>query len=250
LPARSNSAFCERDKIRINPNAGVRVETVAQELPVLIIDDFYLDPDEVRAEALGASYDLSIAYYPGRHATISGLAVQTVIGHVCRILNAVGDVVYSPEAFLTDFSIVTTRPADLLAEQKHPHIDPTPILGLVYLNPSNPIGTSFYENMVMQTRCIRSEADATRLTEFLKTDGKLHEPPGYDLSGSAFWRKYYTIEGRYNRLVIYPGNFFHAIDMQAFPDKLEIEEARLTQRFICQTVQQIDDGVEPAERRT
>ena len=216
----------------------MRVETVLNELPILVVDNFYTDPDAVRAEALQARFDQSIAFYPGRHAAIKGPLLDTVIAHICRILNAVGDVRYIPETFDSDFSIVTTRPSDMLAGQKHPHIDPTPILGLVYLNPTNPVGTSFYENTIMETRCIRSAEQAARLTEIMQTEGKTFEPVGYDISTSALWRKYHTIVGQYNRLVVYPGNFFHAIDIQNIPEKLAMAEVRLTQRFICQKVDQ------------
>ena len=108
----------------------------------------------------------------------------------------------------------------------------------VKVNPTNPVGTSFYENTIMETRCIRSAEQAARLTEIMQTEGKTFEPVGYDISTSALWRKYHTIVGQYNRLVVYPGNFFHAIDIQNIPEKLAMAEVRLTQRFICQKVDQ------------
>lgn len=215
----------------------MRVETVLGELPIVVVDDFYADPDAVRDEALKADYDLSIAFYPGRHATVATSAARFVIAHICRILNAIGDVGYEPDTFNTDFSIVTTRPADLLAGQKHPHIDPTPILGLVYLNPADPVGTSFYENTVMNTRRIASTAEAERFGEIMDLERTRREPVGYDVSTSSLWRKYHTIEGRYNRLVIYPGNFFHAIDIREIPEKIEMAHVRLTQRFICTKIE-------------
>lgn len=236
--------------IIINLNAGVRVETVQNELPILIVDDFYADPDVVRADALNARFDQSIAFYPGRHAVIDGPALQAVIGHICRILNAVGDVGYRQDAFSSDFSIVTTRPSDMLGGQKHPHIDPTPILGLVYLNPANPVGTSFWENIVTGTRCIRTPQETTRHNEVMANEGKQHEPDGYIASSSPLWRKYHTIEGRYNRLVFYPGNFFHSIDIVKIPEKLEMTDVRLTQRFICQQVSQAAHGGAMKEQRT
>jgi hypothetical protein len=217
------------------------------ELPILIVDDFYADPDSVRAEALQANYDRSVAFYPGRHADLCGPALEKVIAHICRILNAVGDVGYNPADFVSDFSIVTTRPSDMLAGQKHPHIDPTPILGLIYLNPVNAVGTSFYENTAMGTRSIRTKADAEQFSDIMATQGKTYEPIGYDVGTSPLWQKYHTIIGQYNRLVIYPGNFFHAIDIQAIPEKLEMADVRLTQRFICNKVEQ---PPAPKESRT
>lgn len=221
--------------MHINPLAQARVETVG-DMPVLFIEDFYLDPDAVRAQALKAAYDLSIAFYPGRHASIVSSEARNVIEYLCRVLNALGDVTYTADAFITDFSIVTTRPGDLIANQAHPHTDPTPILGLVYLNPVNPVGTSFYENTDLNLRSLRTEEDRVATSLVLMEKGEEHAPDGYNVGASKLWHRYYTIEGVYNRLVVYPGNFFHAIDIKSVPDQLRIEEARLTQRFICHSV--------------
>ena len=210
------------------------MELVAGSIPVLYVEDFYIDPLEVRADALKGAFDLSIAMYPGRHTTISTPASRRVVEHVCALLTALGERVYEPATTITDFSILTTKAKDLLNVQKHPHIDPTPVLGLVYLNPHLTQGTCFFYNRILQTHTIVGEEQAARHQAFLQNESGKYEPTNYDVSTSSAWEKIYTIEGRFNRLVVYPGNVFHSIDFVDVPDHLPVEQARLTQRFIVQ----------------
>jgi hypothetical protein len=216
----------------LNPKAAVRVEVVAGAIPVLYIEDFYLDPDDVRAEGLSASFDQSLAYYPGRHAPLTTPAAEAAKQHLCQILTAVGDRVFDPGTTITDFSILTTRARDLLGKQKHPHIDPTPVLGLVYLNPHTTSGTCLFYNRVLGMHTVLGEEAGQKLTSFLDEQGPTYEPDDYDLTGNACWQKIYTIEGRFNRCVVYPGNVFHSIDIKDVPETFDINTARLTQRFI------------------
>lgn len=216
----------------LNPHAQARVELVAGEIPVLYIEDFYSDPDQVRAEGLQAAFDQSIAFYPGRHARIESDAGRAIIKHVCQVLTMVGEREYEAATTITDFSILTTKAGDLLGNQKHPHIDPTPVLGLVYLNPGHTQGTCFFYNRLLGIHTVRTDDDRQRHASFLKDQGPTYEPENYDLTGNAAWEKIYTIEGRYNRFVVYPGNVFHSIDLQDVPEVFDINTARLTQRFI------------------
>ena len=215
----------------INPAASLRVEH-AGGVPVLFIDDFYADPDAVRAQALEANYDLSIAQYPGRHAIIDDAALREVTDTLARVASALGDRNYRADDFMSDFSIVTTRPQDLLAAQKHPHIDPTPVLGLVYLTPGSVEGTCFYHNDMLGTAVIQSEAQRAAYGDFLAEHGKRLAPPGYDFTDHPVWKKFYTIEPVFNRFVMYPGNVFHSIDIKRIDDTIDMARVRVTQRFI------------------
>jgi hypothetical protein len=218
----------------VNPKARVRVEIVAGEIPVLFIEDFYVDPLDVRNQALAAAFDQSIALYPGRHAPIETPAGRAAVGHVCKVLNMLGERIYEAASTITDFSILTTKAKDLLGPQKHPHIDPTPVLGLVYLNPGSSQGTCLYRNRRLGIHTVRTDDEKAALEKFYKEEGPTYAPENYDLTGNAAWEKIYTIEGIFNRFVLYPGNVFHSIDVQDVPPVFDINTARLTQRFIVQ----------------
>lgn len=201
---------------------------------MLYVEDFYSDPMAVRAEGLRGSFDHTIAMYPGRHTTITTEASRRVVEYVCSLLTALGERIYEPATTITDFSILTTKAADLLNVQKHPHIDPTPVLGLVYLNPHMTQGTCFFYNKILGTHTIVGDEQRKTLSEFMEKESAKYEPENYSLAGSEAWEKMYTIEGRFNRLVVYPGNVFHSIDVTDVPAKVALEEARLTQRIIVQ----------------
>lgn len=211
-----------------------RVELVAGSIPVLYIEDFYADPYMVREEGLRASFDRSGALYPGRHARLETAAAKQVVQHVCRLLTTLGDRVYDAASTITDFSILTTRARDLIGPQKHPHVDPTPVLGLVYLNPHSTQGTCFFKNRILNKHTVVGDDELAALATFLKDSGPTFEPNSYAVNDNGAWEKIYTIEGVFNRIVIYPGNVFHSIDVDDIPENFDIITARLTQRIIVQ----------------
>jgi hypothetical protein len=217
--------------VRVNPNASVRVES-ARGVPILFIDDFYLDPDEVRSDAMSARYDLSVAGYPGRHAVIPAEEFRPIAHAIAEIATRLGDRIYRPEDFQSDFSIVTTRPQDLLPSQQHPHVDPGPVLGLVYLTPGSREGTSFYFNELLGRAALITEEDRRAHERFLKDSGESLAPEGYDFEGHSVWRKLYTIDPQYNRFVLYPGNVFHAIDIKHIDEEIVMSRVRITQRIL------------------
>ena len=220
-------------RMEVNPGAVIRVESFFG-VPVLYIEDFYADPDRVREAALQARYDLSLAMYPGRHAPIPPAEVRPVAEVIARVASQIGDRSYRPEDFYSDFSIVTTKPEDLLPTQQHPHIDPTPVLGLVYLTPGSKEGTTFYFNEMLGLALVPSDEDRKAHRDFIERHGAELAPSGYDFESHRVWRRLYTIEPRYNRFVMYPGNIFHAIDVKHVDDALDMRRVRVTQRFIVQ----------------
>ncbi len=218
----------------VNPDARVRVMMVAGAIPVLLIDDFYSDPDAVRAEGLQAAFDQSIALYPGRHAVLDTPASRKVVEHICAVLTALGDRAYDPQTTRTDFSILTTKASDLLGMQKHPHIDRLPVAGVIYLNPGSTQGTCLFRNRILGLHSVVSAEQEELLAKFLEDEGPTYEPETYEVNGNGAWEKLYTVEGRYNRLVLYPGNVFHSIDLRDVPEVFDINKARLTQRILVQ----------------
>jgi hypothetical protein len=188
----------------------------------------------VRAQALRANYDSSIAQYPGRHALLdaNSAALQAVFETLARAATAVGDRLYRAADFISDFSIVTTRPGDLLAIQKHPHIDPTPALGLVYLTPDSIEGTCFYHNELLGSHVVVGDQQLQAYSAFLAEHVKTMAPAGYVVDDHMVWKKFYTIAPVFNRFVMYPGNVFHSIDIRHIDEHIDMERVRVTQRFI------------------
>jgi hypothetical protein len=215
----------------LNPAAQLKVETTPAGVPVLIVDDFYADPLAVRAAALSGQFDASIAYYPGMHSRIDAASTRDLFATLSRMLSLLGDVRARPEHFWTDFSIVTTPAAQMLAKQKHPHFDPTPLAGLVYLNPDFEVGTCFFRHGATGLAVIRTPEDSRRYDEWMEVHGEACQPTTYAVGDDGVWERLYRVQGRFNRFVMYAGNAFHSIDMRDVAANPTLAQARLTQRL-------------------
>jgi len=224
------------DLFKVNPNAQVHVKTTSVGCPVLIIDDFYAEPDKVRTAALAGHYDSSLAYYPGMHSRIKPEDLYPTLDTLSQLLSMMGDFNCTRKDFSSDFSIVTTPAKEMLANQKHPHIDPSPLAGIAYLNPDYEIGTSMFRNIPLDLAIVTTEDDHKRYAEWIEQNSEQYEPETYAISDDKVWQHIYTIEGRYNRLVMYPGNQFHSIAMKDVAANPTMATARLTQRFFVMSV--------------
>lgn len=222
--------------LALNPDAKIRIETIASGCPVLVIDDFYADPMAVRALALGSGYDSSLAYYPGVHAPIEPRTLQPLFESLTQILAALGSGEADPGSIDSDFSLVTTPASEMLSNQKHPHVDGVPLAGVLYLNPDYEIGTSFFRHRPLGLAFLRTDAEIAAYTAWLSAEGERTQPKTYAVADDETWEHLYTTQGKFNRLVMYPGIAFHSIAMQDVARNMSLSSARLTQRFFVKRV--------------
>jgi hypothetical protein len=226
--------------LELNDYPDVRVEMAAGLFPILYIDNFYADPVAVRDYALSLAFDQFLALYPGRHAALIQSALKTeeeqsavieACAYVAEMLNSVSGLNIGYEAIRTDFSLITTPGRDLLKYQKHPHYDGTPILSLVYLNPENMGGTSFWRNRVFDRAALVTPEDHELYENFMR-DAPAGDPiDAYTMVHTDSWEKIYEIEGKFNRFVAYPANVFHWVECTSVPEPVDLYKSRLTQRF-------------------
>lgn len=224
------------DALAINPDAQIRVETIASGCPILVIDNFYADPMAARGLALGGGYDASLAFYPGVHSLIDRRHLQPLFQSLSGVLAALGSGYVDPADFTSDFSMVTTPASDMLANQKHPHVDAVPLAGVVYLNPDYEIGTSFFRHRPLNLAFLRSDAESAAYGEWLRNNGERTQPKTYAVADDDTWEHIYTVTGKFNRLVMYPGIAFHSIAMKDVAKQVTLSSARLTQRFFVKHV--------------
>lgn len=113
----------------------------------------------------------------------------------------------------TDFAITDKHPSELSSYQRAPHTDSVPVFGLVYLNEEPRGGTLFF-------RPHGHAAGADFRSGYPRSDEQL-EVCGH-------------IEGRFNRLAIYPGFVLHSGEIEG--DWIDKEDRftspRLTQRIV------------------
>ncbi len=219
-----------QDVFALNPSAQVHVQTFGDGCPVLVIDNLYADPDAVRRLALGGNYDSTLAYYPGVHSTIPAAQLSPLFATLAQLVGQTSGMHCTAEDFQSDFSLVTTPARDMLAKQKHPHVDGVPLAGVVYLSPGSPVGTAFFRHRPTGLALVLNQEDQARYNTWLETEGEHTQPATYAVTDGDVWEHLYTTEPRYNRLVIYPGNAFHSIGMTDVEAGITIDTARLTQR--------------------
>ena len=215
----------------LNPQAQVHIETLSSGCPVVVFDDFYADAMAVRALALAGRYDSSLAYYPGVHSTIDPALRQPLHQALAGLMGALGGMACQAEAITSDFSIVTTPAREMLASQKHPHVDGVPLAGVLYLNPDFEVGTSFFRHRPTGLAFVRNAGEAQAHTAWMQAHGDASQPETYAVGDDTVWEHLHSVAGRFNRLVMYPGTAFHSIAMRDVAENLSLDGARLTQRF-------------------
>jgi len=215
----------------LNPQAQLHIETLSSGCPVMVVDDFYADPMAVRALGLAGRYDSSLAYYPGLHSNIAREHQWPLHEALARLLAALGSLQCRPTDISSDFSIVTTPAREMLAKQKHPHVDGVPLAGVVYLNPDFEVGTSFFRHRPTGQAFVRNPAEQRAYSAWMEAFGDSLQPASYAVGNDGAWEHLHSVAGRFNRLVMYPGTAFHSIAMHDVVHNLGLDSARLTQRL-------------------
>jgi len=204
----------------------LRVERLGDAIPVLIADNVYAHPDAIREAALGLRFGEPGNPYPGKIAppqedpslaAMIAWALRTVNQlYIPRIspLSQDGAPVSAFGKIETDFAIVDTHPGDLQPWQRIPHLDPVPVFGLVYLNREERGGTLFFEQVAPLTRELPD--------------------PGYISGDTDHFRLRGRIEGRFNRLAVYPGSVPHSGEIAGswIEGEQRFTSPRLTQRLL------------------
>lgn len=214
------------DLFAISETASASFDSVDGRIPLLLVDGLFTSPLQVRETALDLPYSPGTAHYPGRVARYPA-GDPALTGFLRTMTNMVTDQ-YLPRmppipgmpwppklrGVDTDFAITDRHPGELSPEQRKPHVDFVPVFGLVYLNEEERGGTVFFKPKVANPTMDGLKGYPTRANDQLDVCGR--------------------IEGRFNRLAIYPGFILHSADIEG--DWIEgpkrFEAPRLTQRIM------------------
>ncbi len=204
---------------------------------ILVVDEFLAEPEAVRKQALGLSYERPAYPYPGVVAHPAGVepefvsALGTLLGRTLL-----------PERVRFRFSVVMVGPDELLPCQRVPHVDPVLVAGLVYLSRVGAAGggTSFYRHRLTGVESLPAAPDAA----YRETMGRfgfdcledwasflLTPPPearGYISGSTEQWERVELVEMRWNRLLVYNGKLFHSASIPEGNIGEEWEQRRLT----------------------
>lgn len=192
----------------------------AEGFPILVVDQFLSEPQaliDYAATHAGFSADVD-AYYPGLRAPIPPIypfAVRAFLGKIIAAAFNLGTAAVSKER--AHFSLVTTRPERLHPLQRIPHFDNTDerhLAVLHYLSPVSQGGTSFYRHAASGFEAIRpgSLARYTQLRD-AELQSSRAPPPQYILGTTPEYHCIDSIDGQFNRLIVYHGMCLHSADI-------------------------------------
>ena len=202
----------------------MRLTTAGGSIPVILVDNVYERPDEIREMALSLPFASPEYPYPGKIAVpppsaslraVTQWALDAANSHYLPNVPPIaggGQPITAFRQVQTDFAIIDVHPDELTATQRLPHVDPVPVFGLIYLNREERGGTLFFQPT----------------TEPEESQG------GYITDSNRAFRLLGRIEAAFNRMAIYPGFIPHTGEIAG--DWIEGEERfrnpRLTQRFV------------------
>lgn len=214
------------DLFAMGDSPTLSIDHVDNRIPYFAVDGIFREPIAVREAALALAYSEGTAHYPGRVARFPP-GNPSLIGFLQKVA-ALVQRDYLPRIPVlpdggkptrlrgvdTDFAITDVPPDRLTAEQRRPHVDAVPVFGLVYLNEQPRGGTLFFKPKTGAPPARDRTGYATRSDDELEITGR--------------------IEGRFNRLAIYPGFLLHSAEIEgAWIDGDErLKTPRLTQRIM------------------
>jgi hypothetical protein len=178
---------------------------------LIIIDDFYVDPDSVRRFALSQEFNVKGNYPGARTKPFITDDVKEAIEYNMQFAGKITDWLnHDPDASYSGAFQITTAQDRTWIHADHHNM----WAGVCYLTPDAPIssGTGLYRH--------KATGQHSRIDQN-------HEGNDY-----TKWDLFDRIGNKYNRLIIYPGNMFHA-SLDYFGDNHQ--NGRLFQTFFFHT---------------
>nr|WP_295638210.1 DUF6445 family protein [Novosphingobium sp.] len=183
--------------------------------PLVVIDDFFPDPDALRAAALAASFVPARNTYPGVRAPLpdcywSSDRLDTMSAMIEQAFGLAGAIAMIDASF----SIVTTPADQLSVAQRLPHCDafvPNQIALVHYLSLDCLDGTAFYRH---RSTGFETISEQHRQMYFAQVDFELRHlgmpAAGYIVGDTPMFERIASVEGRFNRALLYRGKQLHS----------------------------------------
>ncbi len=205
----------------------------AEHQPLILIDDFAVDPDGLIEDAAMLRLEPNGPHYPGLRAPVPKGMVAKLLAPVTDLIREVFGVDAGRGRRESWYSLVTTPPDRLAPIQRLPHFDGVEadrIAILLFLGRADLGGTAFYRHRATGFETVTAE----RLAPYdsaLRADIDRHglPPPAYIAGDTPLYERIARHEARFNRLLIYRGHTLHCADVP--PDLVlcaDPREGRLT----------------------
>lgn len=190
-----------------------------EKTPILMVDDIVDNPDAL------VDYAASLApfppeagnYYPGLRLQLPrDPIVVDYVDAICRTLANLMATAYGLRKIAVQgvaFSIVTKPPSELHPLQAIPHFDsPNPLFFAVlhYLSHHKNSATAFFRHARTGFETMTPQRAGLFGLGREKDKAIYGMPSGYVRGSTNGFEEIGRVEGRFNRLVVYPSNLFHS----------------------------------------
>lgn len=186
----------------------------AERAPVLVVDDFAADPEQLVRRVAGSPFVPQGAMFPGVRTRAPLSYRQMLLDFLKPLLPEFGLKPGTLDLKMAHYSLVSLPPGQLVFLQRIPHIDSVASNGLAtvhYLFRGDWGGTAFYRHRKTGHEFI----DSTRRESYFRcleeqSRGPDAPPPGYINGDTALFEQIGRVEGVFNRLVVYRRNCLHS----------------------------------------
>ncbi len=191
-----------------------------EQSPVVVLDDFSGDPEGIAAiaEALAPFPHASTGYYPGVRRLIgegdagAWAYVQQACERAAPFIGGAFDV-DGFQLVESSFSMVTTKPSELVSAQRAPHFDSSDqhyLALLHYLRVPPGTGTAFYRQRSTGIERV-TQANVDLFVRTAKEEAsRLPTDSGYIHGSDDFYEQIGAVEARPDRMIIYQGSLLHS----------------------------------------
>jgi hypothetical protein len=228
--------------IRLNPDAEIRRQTIAEEVFCVIVDDFLEDPHALVDFAADNARQFSIPErsYPGLMMRLETDALRDFDRFIRNRMGKMFSFLRGNANLSTGLSMVTFESDQLTNYQRLCHTDPRSDMArrnyaaLVYLFDNEALGgTAFYRykrpDIVYQALELDMQ-DPAAAAEFLALHTEVfRQPPRYISGSNELAELLYVVPPRFNRFVFYSGEIAHSAHITS-PELLstDFRKGRLT----------------------
>ncbi|HEY4030159.1 MAG TPA: DUF6445 family protein [Caulobacteraceae bacterium] len=207
-----------------------------EQQPVIVIDDFAVDPDRIVEDARQMTWEPIGPYFPGiRHPTPPAMVEQAraaLTGMIQKVFET-DDPLNRIESY---FSLVTRSPDQLEPLQRLPHFDGLnrPCIAMVHhLSRIERGATAFFRHRSTGFESMNRERLPAYNLAVNREIMRLGMPKAQYLNGDTpIYERIGRYEVKYNRLLIYRGDTLHGAEA---PDALPLTDDPATGRFSINT---------------
>ncbi len=202
---------------RVDPKRRISHARIGAEgLPLVCIDGFVSEPQELIEHARDAMFVDAGSNYPGVRAPAPNAYVDALLDAIAEPVAQTFGAALSPDLEMCAFSMVTMPPSRLQRGQRIPHFDGAEthrIAFIHYLCDPGQGGTSFYRHRATGLAQI-TPRDLDRYRLSLAAELADASPAqGYVSEGTRLFECIHRVDAVFNRLIIYKGNVLHSGDI-------------------------------------